>query len=81
MHTFLLEYFPDYEAKISQPSLRAQLEERLVSMPDSESYYLLTTFANMALCRHNYDWAFIRAATLDLLQVQKCKLQYLHGFS
>lgn len=50
-------------------SLRAQLEDRLVSMPDSESYYLLTTFANMALSRHNHDWVFIRAACLDLLQV------------
>lgn len=60
---------PDWEAKTYVSSLRAQLEERLVSMPDSESYYLLTTFANMALSRHNYDWIFIRAASLDLLQV------------
>lgn len=59
----------DLEAKVYAPALRAQLEERLVSMPDSESYYLLTTFANMALARHNYDWMFIRAASLDLLQI------------
>ncbi|XP_034233842.1 ectopic P granules protein 5 homolog isoform X2 [Thrips palmi] len=59
----------DWEAKVYNPSLRAQLEDRLTSMPDSESYYLLTTFANMALSRHNHDWAFIRAACLDLLQI------------
>lgn len=59
----------DWEAKVYNSALRAQLEERLVSMPDSESYYLLTTFANMALSRHNYDWVFIRAASLDLLQI------------
>jgi hypothetical protein len=50
--------------------LRQQFEEKLVSMPDAESFYLLTTFANMALARSDpADASFVRAATLDLFEV------------
>jgi hypothetical protein len=39
-------------------------------MPDAESFYLLTTFANMAMARSDpADRGFVRAATLDLFQV------------
>jgi hypothetical protein len=41
-------------------------------MPDAESFYLLTTFANMAMARLDpVDRSFVRAATLDLFQVSK----------
>jgi hypothetical protein len=60
------------------PQLRQQFEEKLVSMPDAESFYLLTTFANMAMARSDpADASFVRAATLDLFEVSKPPVFYL----
>jgi hypothetical protein len=60
------------------PELRQQVEEKLTSMPDAESFYLLTTFANMAMARSDpADRSFIRAATLDLFQVSKLPVSLL----
>jgi hypothetical protein len=67
-----LIFFPDWEKKLTSPQLRQQFEEKLTSMPDAESFYLLTTFANMAMARSDpADKSFVRAATLDLIQVSK----------
>lgn len=41
-------------------------------MPGDESYFLLTTFANMAMARTFTDYDFVRAATIDLFQVSYC---------
>ncbi|XP_069674865.1 ectopic P granules protein 5 homolog isoform X3 [Periplaneta americana] len=60
----------DWERKLLASQLRQQFEEKLTSMPDAESFYLLTTFANMAMARSDpEDRSFVRAATLDLFQV------------
>jgi len=54
------------------PQLQQQFEEKLTAMPDAESFYLLTTFANMAMARSDpADRSFVHAATLDLFQVRK----------
>ncbi|KAK7871957.1 hypothetical protein R5R35_004755 [Gryllus longicercus] len=59
----------DWERKLSDPDLRIQFEEKLTTMPEAESYYLLTTFANMAMARGSSDRDFVKAATLDLFQI------------
>lgn len=38
-------------------------------MPGDESYFLLTTFANMALARTEQDYDFVKTTTIDLFQV------------
>ncbi|CAG9823224.1 unnamed protein product [Phaedon cochleariae] len=48
---------------------RGQFEEKLAGLEDGEVYYLLNTFANMALARGDGDMEFIFAATMDLLEV------------
>ena len=46
-------------------------------MPGDESYFLLTTFANMAMARADKDYDFVKAATIDLFQVRVIFYNYL----
>ncbi|XP_066999967.2 ectopic P granules protein 5 homolog [Anabrus simplex] len=59
----------DYGYKLIDDQLRLQFEEKLTTMPEAESYYLLTTFANMAMARGPADKDFVREVTLDLFQI------------
>lgn len=59
----------DYTEKLWDVTMRTQFEEKLNTLEDSESYYLLNTFANMALLRNFDDMDFIESATHDLLHV------------
>ncbi|KAG5874036.1 hypothetical protein JTB14_007998 [Gonioctena quinquepunctata] len=59
----------DYCKKIWEKELRGQFEEKLAALEDGEVYYLLNTFANMALARTEKDMDFIYSATVDLLEV------------
>jgi hypothetical protein len=54
---------------LNSHTLRKQFEEKLSNLPGDESYFLLTTFANMAMARSNQDYEFVRATTIDLFQV------------
>ncbi|CAD6215664.1 GSCOCG00000476001-RA-CDS [Cotesia congregata] len=57
----------DWEADSS--GILKQFEEKLIEMPGDESYFLLTTFANMAMARSFKDYDFIRATTIDLFRI------------
>ncbi|XP_063908736.1 ectopic P granules protein 5 homolog [Zophobas morio] len=59
----------DYREKLWLGAFRSQFEDKLASLADDELYYLLNTFANMALERESEDRDFIETATRDLLQV------------
>lgn len=59
----------DYKTKLWNDSLRSQFEEKLTLLDVAESYYLLNTFANMALARGEEDLEFITATVMDLLEV------------
>lgn len=61
----------DWETELSCPELHKQFEEKLCNMPGDESYFLLTTFANMAIARGYQDYDFVRTTTIDLFQVCK----------
>lgn len=71
----------DYCKKIWEQALRTQFEEKLNILEDGEVYYLLNTFANMALARSQDEMDFIYSATVDLLKVrfnfQMSKFNYL----
>lgn len=47
-------------------------------MPADESYYLLTTFANMAMARGDKDYDFVKATTINLFRV--CLKFYVISF-
>lgn len=59
----------EWEAELNCPELHKQFEEKLGNMPGDESYFLLTTFANMALARDYKDYNFVRTTTIDLFQI------------
>ncbi|XP_043670805.1 ectopic P granules protein 5 homolog isoform X1 [Vespula pensylvanica] len=59
----------EWETELNYSNLRKQFEEKLSNMPGDESYFLLTTFANMAMARTFIDYDFVRAATIDLFQI------------
>ncbi|XP_050307718.1 ectopic P granules protein 5 homolog [Anthonomus grandis grandis] len=59
----------DFKKLIWEQELRGQFEEKLCSLQDAEVYYLLNTFANMALARNEGDMEFIHSAAMDVLQV------------
>ncbi|XP_044731405.1 ectopic P granules protein 5 homolog [Chrysoperla carnea] len=55
---------------LNSASFKMQFEEIVKKLPDAEIYYLLQTFANMALSRtQKDDWDFIQLATINLLHV------------
>ncbi|XP_011503160.1 PREDICTED: ectopic P granules protein 5 homolog [Ceratosolen solmsi marchali] len=59
----------EWENKLNSQTLRIEFEEKLSNLPGDESYFLLTTFANMAMARTNQDYKFVQAATIDLFQI------------
>lgn len=59
----------EYSKKVFNDELRTEFEEKLDALEDAEAYYLLNTFANMALAREDKDMDFINACTIDLLKV------------
>ncbi|KAJ8667148.1 hypothetical protein QAD02_008810 [Eretmocerus hayati] len=59
----------DWETELNSPTLHEQFEEKLSNLPGDESYFLLTTFANMAMARNDQDYEFVRTTTIDLFQI------------
>ncbi|XP_076765337.1 ectopic P-granules autophagy protein 5 isoform X1 [Xylocopa sonorina] len=63
------KYIHDWVDELHSSQLRAKFEEKLSTMPGDESYFLLTTFANMAMARTDKDYDFVRTVTIDLFQI------------
>ncbi|KAL1505767.1 hypothetical protein ABEB36_005253 [Hypothenemus hampei] len=59
----------DYKSLLWEKAQRDQFEEKLSNLKDAEVYYLLNTFANMALARTDSEISFIYSCTMDILQV------------
>jgi len=49
--------------------LNDEFESKLSCMPEAEVYFLLNTFANMAIARGPEDSEFILTVALDLFRV------------
>ncbi|KAK1120451.1 hypothetical protein K0M31_012430 [Melipona bicolor] len=62
-------YIHDWINELNSSQIRAKFEEKLSNMPGDESYFLLTTFANMALARADKDYDFVKTTTIDLFQI------------
>lgn len=55
--------------KASHSAFLEQFNEIVIDVPPEDMYYLLQTFASMALSREMNDIAFIRCITTDLFKV------------
>ncbi|XP_059479588.1 ectopic P granules protein 5 homolog [Neocloeon triangulifer] len=60
-------YHIDWKKEMS--ILNEEFESKLSSMPEAEVYFLLNTFANMAMARGPEDADFVLTITLDLFRV------------
>lgn len=63
-------FFPDFQVKASQSAFLEQFNDIVVDVPAEDLYYLLQTFASMALSREIKDLDFIRCVTTDLFKVR-----------
>ena len=59
----------DWTATLSSPDLQLQFEEKCAEAGETEVYFLLSAFANMAISRDLSDKLFIERAALDLFDV------------
>lgn len=59
----------DFQEKISQSAFLEQFNSIVVDVPAEDMYYLLQTFASMAMARDTVDIDFIRCITTDLFKV------------
>ncbi|XP_045481046.1 ectopic P granules protein 5 homolog [Harmonia axyridis] len=57
----------DFRARFDKEEFKDQFLDKLITLPDGEIYYLLNTFANIALARTEEE--LIIAATMDLLLI------------
>ncbi|XP_065333691.1 ectopic P granules protein 5 homolog [Cloeon dipterum] len=60
-------YQRDWKKELSQTN--EEFESKLSTMPEAEVYFLLNTFANMAMARGPEDIDFVLEVTLDLFRV------------
>ncbi|KAF7993173.1 hypothetical protein HCN44_006233 [Aphidius gifuensis] len=58
-----------FENESKTGNLWRQFDEKLSEMQEEESYFLISTFANMALARSECDIEFICATTVDLFRI------------
>lgn len=59
----------DFQAKTDQSAFLEQFNDIVIDVPAEDMYYLLQTFASMALARELNDIEFIRRVATDLFQV------------
>lgn len=59
----------DFQSKASESAFLEQFNEIVTDVPAEDMYYLLQTFASMALSRELKDLEFIRCVTTDLFKV------------
>lgn len=59
----------DFQLKASQSAFLEHFNDIIVDVPAEDMYYLLQTFASMALAREMNDLEFIRRVTTDLFKV------------
>ena len=68
-------HISDWTATLSSPDLQLQFEEKCAEAGETEVYFLLSAFANMAISRDMSDKLFIERAALDLFDVgYVCKM-------
>ena len=68
-HGSFAEEVVDWQAALSNPDLLLQFEEKCLEAGETEVYFLLSAFANMAISRGVEDRVFIERATLDIFDV------------
>lgn len=64
-----MQFISDFQVRASQCAFLEQFNDIVVDVPAEDLYYLLQTFASMALSREINDLDFIRCVTTDLFKV------------
>ncbi|CAG7722933.1 unnamed protein product [Allacma fusca] len=66
----LLTYWNMYDGnEMKSEDVPSDFEEQLVSMNESDAFYLLTTMNSMAIAREGKDNGFVRIVTIHLFQI------------
>ena len=68
-HSDFGENIKNWTEALSSPDLQLQFEEKCSEAGESEVYFLLSAFANMAIARDSEEKLFIERAVLDLFDV------------
>ena len=68
-HSDFGENIKNWTEALSCPDLQLQFEEKCSEAGESEVYFLLSAFANMAIARDSEEKLFIERAVLDLFDV------------
>lgn len=58
--------------RIFLPDFLNKFNDSIIDVPAEDMYYLLQTFASMALAREIEDFEFINRVTIDLFKVSIC---------
>lgn len=61
----------DFKAKASETNFLERFNDIVIDVPAEDLYYLLQTFASMAMSREIIDFDFIYCITIDLFKVSK----------
>lgn len=59
----------DFKVRIFMPDFLNRFNDSTIDVPSEDMYYLLQTFASMALARESSDYEFINRVTIDLFKV------------
>lgn len=59
----------DFKVKIFLPDFLNKFNDTIIDVPAEDMYYLLQTFASMALSREIADYEFINRVTIDIFKV------------
>lgn len=59
----------DFKVRIFMPDFLNKFNDSIIDVPAEDMYYLLQTFASMALARESNDYEFINRVTIDLFKV------------
>lgn len=60
----------DYKAKVSAGDFLDKFNDTVIDVPAEDMYYLLQTFASMAMARPWSDTDFVYCVTMDLFKVR-----------
>ncbi|XP_022249483.1 ectopic P granules protein 5 homolog isoform X2 [Limulus polyphemus] len=59
----------NWKARVEDKSLRSLFEDNLRDMEESEAFYLLTAFANMAASRSEKEMSFVETVAIEIFEI------------
>ncbi|XP_076366500.1 ectopic P-granules autophagy protein 5 isoform X2 [Tachypleus tridentatus] len=59
----------NWKARVEDKSMRSLFEDKLRGMEESEAFYLLTAFANMAASRSEKEMSFVETVAVEIFEI------------